>query len=108
MRTAGQATEVISDSFGRQINAYAGVPIGVIERDEKGAEILDFTETGDTASIYAVKFGVQENVSGLQCGAVEVIDQDLVGVHYTTSIEWICGLAIFDGRSTARLHNISA
>ncbi len=117
MRAAGQATEVVSDAFGRQINAYAGIPIGVIENDESGNEILDFDEdcSGDTSSttaagtsIYAVKFGVQEYVSGLQCGGVDVIDEGLVGVHYTTSIEWLASFAIFNGKSVARLYGLKA
>ena len=36
MRAAGQAQETVSDSFGRQIPAYAGTPIAVIEDDKDG------------------------------------------------------------------------
>ena len=44
MRAAGQATEQVGDAFGRPIYAYAGIPIGVIETDKDGNEILPFTE----------------------------------------------------------------
>lgn len=114
IRAAGQATETVSDSFGRMINAYAGIPIGVIENDETDTAILDFTEANPgggaaaSTSIYAVRFGVSEYVSGLQCGPLEVIDQGLYagGVSYRTLIEWICGIAIFAGKSAARLRGI--
>jgi hypothetical protein len=105
-RQAGQATEVVSDAFGRQIDAYAGIPIGVIEDDATGNPILGFDETDDTTSIYAVRFGVSEWVSGLQCGALEVIDQGLIDVWYQTLIEWICSFAIFHPKAAARLQSV--
>ena len=106
-RTAGQATEVVTDTFGRQIDAYAGIPIGVIEEDAEGNQILGFDEEGDTTSIYAMRFGVGEWVSGLQCGTLEVIDQGLIDVWYQTLIEWICSFALFHPKAAARLQGIS-
>jgi len=103
MRAQGQATETISDVFGRQIPAYAGIPIGVIEEDAEGDPILGFDETDDTTSIYAARFGVQEWVSGLQADTLEVIDQGLVGLQYRTLIEWICSFAVFHPKAAARL-----
>jgi hypothetical protein len=115
MRAAGQATETVSDAFGRQIAAYAGIPIGVIESDKDGNEILGFTEpdldNGDKnacTSIYAVRFGAKEWVSGLQAGILEVIDQGLQGIHYQTLIEWICSIAVFHPKAAARLRGINA
>ena len=113
-RAAGQAIETVSDSFGRQIDAYASIPIGIIENDESDSPILDFTEAAPAGgssictSIYAIKFGVSEYVSGLQCGDLEVIDHGLYsgGVKYRTTIEWFTGLAIFNGKSAARLRGI--
>lgn len=113
MRASNQAMEIVSDAFGRQIQAYAGVPIGTIEADADGREILGFTEANPgggapaSASIYAVKFGVREFVCGLQAGPLEVIDQGLIDVWYQTLIEWICGIAIFNPRSAARLWGIA-
>lgn len=115
MRAAGQASETVSDAFGRQINAYAGVPIGIIEDDGEGNEILGFTEPdlddGDqnvTASIYAVKFGAAEYVSGIQCGGIDVQDKGnpAGSVHYITDIEWICGMGVFHPKAAARLRGI--
>ena len=98
-RAAGQATEVVSDSFGRQIDAYAGIPIGVIEEDKDGAAILADGE------IYAIRMGVQEYVSGLQAGGMEVIDLGLNRTQYETLIEWICDIAVFHPKAAARLHS---
>ena len=112
IRAAGQATEVVSDAFGRQLLSYAGVPIAVIEQDKDGAEILPFTEANPgggaaaSTSIYAVKFGVAEYVSGLQCGEMDVLDQGLSGIFYSTLIEWICGLGVFHPKAAARLRGI--
>lgn len=105
-RAAGQANEVVSDAFGRQIDAYAGIPIGIIETDATGDEILGFDETGDTTSIYAVKFGVGEWLSGLQAGEIEVIDLGLVDVWYQTLVEWICSFTIFHPKAAARLQGV--
>ena len=97
IRAANQATEVVSGAFGQQLLSYAGVPIAVIEQDAAGNEILPFTEANPGAgaaastSIYAVKFGVAENVSGLQAGPMDVIDLGLSGTAYQTLIEWVCG-----------------
>lgn len=115
VRAAGQSIETVSDSFGRQLMAYAGIPLVVVEADETGADILGFTEpdldNGDkntTASIYACHFGVGEFVSGLQCGGVEVIDHGLYagGTSYRTDIEWVVGMACFHPQAAARLKGI--
>ena len=107
MRASNQAMETVSDVFGRQMPAYAGIPIGIIEEDAGGDPILGFDETGDTTSIYAARFGAQEWVSGLQAGPMEVIDQGLVDVWFQTLIEWICSFAVFHPKAAARLKGIA-
>jgi len=112
VRAAGQAIETVSDSFGRQLTAYAATPIAVIEEDKDGNQILGFTENdsnGDAASctsIYAVRFGLAEYVSGLQAGNMDVLDQGLSGTQFTTLIEWLCGLGVFHPKAAARLRGI--
>ena len=117
MRAAGAAIETVNDQFGRQIPAYASIPIGVLEEDEEGNEILAFDEddaSGDTdssaecTSIYAVRFGEKEYLSGLQAGDLDVIDHGLYGgsVSYRTTIEWISGFAVFHPKAAARLYGI--
>ncbi|KUG30030.1 hypothetical protein ASZ90_000096 [hydrocarbon metagenome] len=114
VRAAGQSTEVVSDAFGRQLTAYAGIPMVAIEADETGTDILGFTEanpgggTAASSSIYAVRFGAGEFVSGLECGGVDVIDMGLYsgGTAYRTLIEWITGMAVFHPKAAARLRGI--
>mgnify|MGYP006272869937 CR=1 FL=1 len=112
MRSAGQARETVSDVFGRQIPAYAGIPIGVIEDDKDGNQILAFDEenpgggTAASTSIYAVRFAVAEYVSGLQAGAMDVLDLGLNRTKYETLIEWICSIAVFHPKAAARLQGI--
>ncbi|MHC4138512.1 MAG: major capsid protein [Planctomycetota bacterium] len=113
MRAAGQATEPVNDSFGRIISSYGGVPIAVVEDDKDGNPILDFDEPdlddGDQTvctSIYCVRFGLAEYVSGLQSGSMDVLDQGLQGTFYQTLIEWICGLGVFHPKAAARLRGI--
>lgn len=114
IRAAGQATEVVSDAFGKQLMAYAGIPIGIVENDEAGNAILPFTEanpgggTAASTSIYACSFGAGEKVSGLQCGGLSVVDHGLISGTpvYRTDFEWVCGCAVFHPKSAARLHGL--
>ncbi len=78
IRAAGQATEVVSDAFGRQIMSYGGIPIGVVGDDAGGNAILDFDEddgsgNDDTTSIYAVRFGL-DALHGIQTEPMSVRD----------------------------------
>lgn len=100
------------DAFGRPVMTYGGIPIRVIETDQAGNEILPFAETQGTAtnagSIYAVKFGAEQYVSGLQNGGVSVRDLgelDTMPV-FRTRIEWYAGLAVFHPRAAARLKGV--
>ena len=113
VRASNAAIETVNDAFGRQLTAYAGVPIAVVEEDKDGNQILPFTEpdldNGDkevTCSLYACRFGVAEYVSGLQAGDMDVLDQGLSGTFYQTLIEWICGLGVFHPKAAARLRGV--
>jgi len=109
IRAAGQAREMVTDAFGRQIPSYAGIPIAVIEEDKDGNAILGFTEANPGGgsdvgtSIYAVKFGAAEYVSGLQAGTMDVLDLGLNRTKYETLVEWICGMGVFHPKAAARL-----
>jgi hypothetical protein len=100
------------DAFGRPVMTYGGIPIRVIETDNLGNEILGFNETQGTASnagsIYAIKFGAEQYVSGLQNGGVSVRDLGELQEKpiYRTRIEWYTGLAVFHPRAAARLRGV--
>ena len=111
-RAANQATEPVTDAFGRQLQAYAGTPLAVIEEDKDGNLILPFDEDdtkgnpASCSSIYACRFGLAEYVSGLQAGNMDVEDQGINGTFYQTLIEWICGLGVFHPKAASRLRGI--
>lgn len=102
------------DQFGRRVTTYNDIPIGIIEEDEDGNQILAFTEdnpgggTAASTSIYACRFGVGQYIFGLQCGEMDVIDMGLYsgGTAYRTLIEWISSFTIGHNKSAARLRGI--
>lgn len=113
MRAAGQASETVNGVFGQQVPSYAGIPIGVVGKDNEGNEILDFDEpdldNGDqnvTTSIYAVSFG-SEGVAGIQNGNMEPDDQGYSENWRKILVEWYCGMCVFHPRAAARLRGIS-
>ena len=71
VRAAGQAREMVDRrNFGTQLQAYAGVTMVVIQKENDMTTILDFDEDpgdggDDTASIYVIKFGDEEDVFGI-------------------------------------------
>lgn len=113
IRAAGQATEVVSDAFGRQIMAYGGIPIGVVGDDAAGNAILGFDEddgssNDDTTSIYAVRFGL-DALHGIQTEAMSVRDLGELDSKpaYRTRIEWYAGEVIKHPKAVARLVHIN-
>ncbi|SFH23107.1 hypothetical protein SAMN05660649_04372 [Desulfotomaculum arcticum] len=100
-----------SDAFGRPVSTYGGIPIRIVETDASGNEILGFTEgaSSNTASIYAVKFGAEEYVSGLRNGMINVRDLGEIDAKpvFRTRIEFYCGMAVFHPRAAARLMGVT-
>lgn len=100
------------DAYGRKVMTYGGIPIRTVETNAQGLPILGFGEThgsnNETASIYAVKFGAEEYVSGLQNGGIDVRDLGELDEKpvYRTRVEWYNGLAVFHPRAAARLKGI--
>ena len=85
-----------SDSFGRPIHMYAGIPLLTVEN-----EILEDTD------VYAVKFGAYTHVTGLTNGGVQVrqLGETSAKAVEVTRIEFFCGMAVFNPYSVARLKN---
>ena len=96
------------DEFGRQVTTYNDLPIVIVEKDNENVDILGFTETGSTTSIYVVAFG-EGMVSGLQNGGMDVRDLGELEAKpaLRTRIEWYSGFGVFAPRSAARLKNIT-
>jgi len=96
---------------GKRVPTYNGIPLLDIGTKADGTLIIPQTETQGTStvatSIYAVKFGSDENeagVVGLTNGGVAVKDLGEIDAKpvFRTRIEFFCGLAVF-GRGAARL-----
>lgn len=96
------------DEFGRQVAMYNDLPIVIVDKDNVNVDILGFTETGSTTSIYVVAFG-DGQVAGLQNGGMDVRDIGELESKpsFRTRIEWYSGFGVFAPRTAARLRNIT-
>jgi len=112
----GRASGIVSvsrDYFGREVETYSGVPIGIIEDGADGNPILTNTETqgssNATSSIYAVKFG-PDALHGIQTEPMNVRDLGEIETKpaYRTRIEWYSGLALKHPKCAARLKGVLA
>lgn len=113
VRAASGAQPEPIEEYGKRFYRYAGIPLVDAGPGADGAtDIIDFDETQGassvTASIYAVKFGEQEFVSGLTNGGIMVDDLGMLETKpvYRTRIEFYCGMAIFNGKAAARLKGV--
>lgn len=100
------------DQLGRRILNYNDLPILTVDLDDASNAILPFTEaaasgTATATSIYIVSIGA-DALTGIQNGTIDVRDLGELQTSplYRTRIEWYNGLAIFNGRSVARLRHI--
>lgn len=111
---AGTASVSMSvDELGRPLTAYAGVPIGIVEDDAAGNAILGFDENDgsgnmDTASVYAVRFGM-DVFHGVQTSAVDVRDLGELPNKPAkrTRVEWFAAIALKHPKAAARLSRIN-
>ena len=89
-------------SFGRQVMLYDGIPVEVSDY------ILDMEVQGSSSAcstIYALSFGAEEALCGLQNGGIEVIDMGQLETKDATRvrIRWYCGVALFNQLRCAKL-----
>jgi hypothetical protein len=98
--------------FGYKIPTYAGIPIGILDKDNSNSVILDFDETVGSSgavcgSIYALKFG-DAYLAGIQTTAVYVKDLGEISSPPVVRIrfDWDCGIVLFHPRCAARMSGI--
>jgi len=98
----------MQDEFGRQVTMYNDLPIVIIDKDNNNNQILDFSEAGNTTSIYILSIG-EGRVSGIENGSMDVRDMgELEGKpSFRTRIEWYNSMAVFAPYSAARIKNIT-
>ena len=106
------------DQFDRTIYSFGGTPIVDVglQRDQ-ATEIITDTEdpgdgVGDTTSIYAVKFGTDDGLIGIQLDELEAYwvggdDHELEAKPVKRMrIDWWVGLAGFGSYYAARMYNL--
>lgn len=101
------------DEFGTRVAFYNGLPILIVDVDEKDNKIIAFDEAGPaggttSTSIYVVAFG-DDKVMGIQNGGVDVRDMGEVDDKpvLRTRVEWAVGFVVQHGRSAARVFGIT-
>uniref|UniRef100_A0A6M3JPA7 Putative capsid protein n=1 Tax=viral metagenome TaxID=1070528 RepID=A0A6M3JPA7_9ZZZZ len=103
------------DMFGRIINMWGGVPLIDIGRDDyqSTTEIITNGESlsggTDETSIYAVKYGENQFLWGMQQDAMEVTDVGLTDDGMLRDrVEWVIGLAHSQPLSISRAYGFVA
>lgn len=106
-RASGTVLETSTDSFGRRVLTYDGLPVEVddhIPDDEVHGTSVN------CSSIYALQFGFQTGLCGLENGGIQV--QPLGALEtkdaWRTRIKWYTGLALFRDVALARLEGVQA
>lgn len=84
------------DGFGRPVQLFGGVRVAVVED----------MYLPDNA-IYAMAFGADEGVVGIQNGELSAEDNGLRGTMYETLIEWYVSIIVSNPKGLAKLTNFS-
>ncbi|MGA1111487.1 MAG: major capsid protein [Ilumatobacteraceae bacterium] len=119
LNTASRATTIGGfinyelDSFGRRVTQYGDVPIIVTDTNAQNQPVQPFTETSSSTSIYCVAMGdllttaIQGRCRGQFGISVRAMGEVPDAPVDRTRIEWYCGMAVYNGRSAARLYNVA-
>lgn len=99
--------------FGTQIRLYNNIPILEIDEDNEGNQIMPFSEPNPgggapaSTSIYVLSVG-DGGLVGIQSGPIDTRDIGELEAKpvLRTRVEWFNGIAIFSGKSVARLRGI--
>lgn len=119
LNTASRATSIggfityDQDQFGRRVTQYGDIPIVVTDVNAQNAPIQPFTETSSSTSIYCVALGdllttaIQGRARGQFGVSVRALGEVSDAPVDRTRLEWYCGMAIYNGRSAARLYGVT-
>ncbi len=94
-----------------ELATFNGIPIvdAGFKNDGTGL-VMPNTETvgtsNDCTSVIAVKFGDQENLTGITSTGIDVFDKGLQGVHYVTMVDFDLNLGLLDDLAVAQLSGI--
>jgi hypothetical protein len=110
-----QLLKQTEDMFGRIINTFQGIPlIDIGIKADQSTEIITNAETlsggTDETSIYAVKYGENEYMWGMQQEPMVVTDLGEISSApvYRDRVSWVVGLAVSNPRSLARAYGFVA
>jgi hypothetical protein len=103
------------NEFGMRVMQYNGLPIILADEDNTGAQILPFTEANPgggaaaSTSIYCVSLG-EGRLVGIQNQDLSVRDFGELESKpvFRTRIEWYAAIAVFQGKSAARLRGVKS
>lgn len=119
LNTASRATGVGGfinydlDGFGRRVAQYGDVPIVVTDTNAQNVQIQQFNESSSSTSIYCVAMGdllttaIQGRCRGQFGISVRAMGEVPDAPVDRTRIEWYCGMAVYNGRSAARLYGVT-
>jgi hypothetical protein len=101
------------DQMGRQVEMYGDIPIITTKVNAQNQLIQPFTEASSSTSVYCVAFGdllttaLQGRARGQFGPSVRALGEVSDAPVDRTRIEWYCGVAIYNGRSAARLYGVT-
>ena len=96
-----------SNEFGKPVLSFGGIPLYQAGKDGLGGEILPFSETASTTSIYAVSFDPSDGVVGIQNSPLKTISMKEISVLSATDIEWLMNFMIQKPKSAIRISGIT-
>lgn len=104
-RASGNLLETSVDAFGRRVTMYDGIPLEV---DDNISDAETKGTSGDCSSIYAVRFGFETGVCGLDNGGIQAVPIGNLETKdaWRTRIKWYVGLALFTDLALMRLEGV--
>lgn len=97
----------VPGNFGESPSTYNGIPIIAAGEKADESEILDFSETSSTTSIYGLSFEDGIGVMGAQTAPIETILDNPQKVDGSYVIEWDSNFQINTKRSAYRVSGIT-
>ncbi len=101
------------DTFGRRVTQYGDVPIIVTDVNAQNQPVQPFSEASSSTSIYCVALGdllttaIQGRARGQFGVSVRALGEVPDAPVDRTRLEWYCGMAVYNGRSAARLYGVT-
>lgn len=96
------------ETYGKSPASYNGVPIMLAGENADESEVLDFSEAGDTTSIYVMSLNSEMGVTGVETEPLQIYNPNGVdAVDSSYEIEWDSSFWIKWKRAAYRIKNIA-